>query len=887
MKKILLVMAVAFFSLGAQGRTADNLRVYINPGHGSWTANDRPMPVKGHGSYSRFNTDTLSFFESNTNLRKGFGVLEKLRLYGLKYDPARNQTGERWQTGAARDLANNIVMSHVKCGPYHQDNGTPDQLGSSVPSDIAYYNRSLSEIAAEVDANNFDMFISIHSNAANATATWITTNYPLILFRGYDDCHGDTGLDADMSISSKEMAKAAWPYQYANIHEGWTRFSPTDMYIKGDITFYGKYNTGRGYKGYLGVLKHNVPGFLVEGYFHQYGPSALRHMNWDADYVEGYCYAHGIADYFGLHKETTGDIYGIVRDRYKKYSDNSYVPISTHDDVYMPLDNVDVTLLDANGEIADTYRTDEQFNGVFVFKNVAPGTYTLRFSADGYKNLDLGAVEVTAATVTYPRAFMEAESNTAMRREYAYDIEVTQNVSQYTVSFRSTGDAPRSEILLTDTQTGKETVVAGGEVKKGANSVIFDTADIQKADYKVAVCIVNKPIEAATEYFSDPNGAADCRGGVVSITDSEADSFGYTLVSTGKAKGVKVYAPDGTVSGPYLAGDSRLSSTDRSSMFRGDELRGCAVFADWSDAGAGYWMVDPLNPGEMSQLLAGTSDNTGAYTFNGTVIGGGSSCVAFQGKGESTRMYSFVEDYPSGNTPGEQNRVYAYDIGTDGQITRVPAQAYDNLTGGSILANRNVEIKALNDYIFIVSQCRASGNNTEACPSFVMVSNNGKELLNSSSLSYIKSSNSGVAVNTRGNLLAVGQYDRISIIAVTGTPNAPVLTHLYDIPTGDNTWGHLSFDPGDNLHAYLLEQQGYHCYSLPDDEPKTIVPAPAEYVIHGLGSSDNSIDAPVADRVEESSVYFNLTGVRVAPENLAPGVYIRVSGGKATKITVH
>ena len=209
MKKSVLISALALaVSMGAQAKTADELRVYINPGHGSWTGDDRPCTLVGHGAYSRTNTDTLSFFESNTNLRKGFSVLETLRAAGLKYDPTLNQTGERWQIGAARDMSNNIVMSHVKCGPYLDDNATSGQYKEMIKAqekllaeggdpvaiqaeidrlknlkDVVSvrYNRNLSEICAEVTANNFDMFISIHSNAATEGTS---TNYPLFIYGG-------------------------------------------------------------------------------------------------------------------------------------------------------------------------------------------------------------------------------------------------------------------------------------------------------------------------------------------------------------------------------------------------------------------------------------------------------------------------------------------------------------------------------------------------------------------------------------------------------------------------------------------------------------------------------------------------------------------------------
>ena len=44
MKKILLLMFTVVVTAGAAlAVTADDVRIYINPGHGSWGPNDRPM----------------------------------------------------------------------------------------------------------------------------------------------------------------------------------------------------------------------------------------------------------------------------------------------------------------------------------------------------------------------------------------------------------------------------------------------------------------------------------------------------------------------------------------------------------------------------------------------------------------------------------------------------------------------------------------------------------------------------------------------------------------------------------------------------------------------------------------------------------------------------
>ncbi len=409
MKKLIFTSAMALaLAVGASAKTADELRIYINPGHGSWTPDDRPCTLVGHGAYSRTNTDTLSFFESNTNLRKGFGLLERLHSYGLKFDASLNQTGERWQIGAARDMSNNIVMSHVKCGPYHDDNGTKKQLGDAAPADLTYYNRSLSEICAEVDANNFDMFISIHSNAATEGTS---TNYPLFLYRGYDDTHEVDGATAAHQKTSREMADKCWQYVFANKYGYWTYYSATNKNLRGDLSFYGSGSKSdiTGAFGYLGVLKHHAPGFLCEGYFHTYQPARHRYMNWDVCRLEGNAYAHGIADYFGLTKEKTGVIYGVVRDQYEKFKDAAYTPNPTTDDLYKPLNAVKVTLFKGDKAVAE-YTTDNYYNGAFVFSDVEPGDYTIVAENEEYITNEPIQVTVTECGLAQPDVFLVNKS---------------------------------------------------------------------------------------------------------------------------------------------------------------------------------------------------------------------------------------------------------------------------------------------------------------------------------------------------------------------------------------------------------------------------------------------------------------------------------------------
>ena len=276
MKKFFVLAAASLLAAGSlNAKTADELRIYINPGHGSWGPNDRPMATIPYPNLEETGRpDTCGFYESNTNLWKGLKLGSVLQKMGVKYE--------------------NIMYSRVKNGPYPYDSGA---------ADAEKYNRSLSEICTEVEANNMDMFLSIHSNAASDGTS---TNYPLYLYRGSD---GDGG---DSVATSRDMGKAMWPLFYTNEIDPQSAYSPTSLNLRGDISFYGSSstrtdpNSGKKYTGYLGVLKHGTPGYLSEGYFHTYQPARHRALNKDYCYMEGVRYARGICKYFGLTEEKTG-----------------------------------------------------------------------------------------------------------------------------------------------------------------------------------------------------------------------------------------------------------------------------------------------------------------------------------------------------------------------------------------------------------------------------------------------------------------------------------------------------------------------------------------------------------------------------------------------------
>ena len=446
--KLRNIIATAAFALFAgvnayaQDATAEPTypKIYINPGHGSWGPNNRHMATIGHNPISSVNPDTTDFYESNTNLYKGLALLEKLIEYGVPFDRTLNQENANPErVGAALDLSQtNIVMSRVKSGPFPYD--SEDVVYKDDGVTVSYikddqnndYNRTLSTIAAEVDTWGADMFISIHSNA---TTEGNTTNY---LYFAWDNKHiasdgtpkNDTGAQIrDLSI---EMSEKGWDHRILDRHTQWSHY---DNKVGAGTVKIAQQN--------LGVLNHTVPGYLVEGYFHTYQPARHRYMNFDMCRLEGVDYARGVADYFGWNKESNGDICGVVRDKHTKFSDAVYNPKAGTYDVYKPLNGVVVTLKKGDAEVAK-YTTDVNYNGLFAFRDLEPGDYTISFSHADYKadsvwTTDKAVEEVAttipvtvkAATTVYPTAFLESKTYVVPTTVYVNYPDSTAGKSEY------------------------------------------------------------------------------------------------------------------------------------------------------------------------------------------------------------------------------------------------------------------------------------------------------------------------------------------------------------------------------------------------------------------------------------------------------------------------
>lgn len=595
-KTIMTAMLSLAVAMGAGAQEADQLRVYINPGHGGWTPNDRPCSLVGHATPSRYNTDTLAFFESNTNLQKAFGLMERLIDYGFKFDRTLNQTGDESTIGAARDLENNIVLSRVKCGPYHSDNGAESQMGDAWPEDGYIFNRSLTEISAEVEANNFDVFISIHSNAMNDGDY---TNFPLYLYRGYDNCRADEGnLDADFQKESRRMAELCWPYSFENPHSTWTDFSATRMNLCGDIDFYGKSSAVAGSKGYLGVLKHTTPGFLVEGYFHTYHPARHRAMNHDVSRIEGVAYARGVGEYFGLAKENFGTIYGIVRDAHTKFADKAYSPNPKSDDVYLPLNDVIVVLKQDGLEVA-RYVTDEYYNGAYVFDGVPAGEYTLSFSHPDYVEAEDIPVTVKDGYTVYPKTFLTD-------KEYVDPAEVFENYPDPMAAYSAY--VPADEYAFATDYADVEIPGLEGQIIRrviARDGRLYVLAHDKKYEYAAKLEGDARPVVTLLVY--------DLKEKKVLATVSTAGTHG----SLADVSDIQLTA-DG-----YLLGCNQTKTQDTDNEIQaGDEGRGTFIIYKWANDEEGLPTGDPEAWLTLQDAGNWYRAYPGHFAYSGTTVDG-------------------------------------------------------------------------------------------------------------------------------------------------------------------------------------------------------------------------------------------------------------------------
>ena len=315
----------------------------------------------GHGGYDSDDRnmviypftqgDSAGSWESKSNLRKGLALQEILQKKGYK-----------------------TSISRVT-------NTTADDL-------------ALSTIVALCNQSGADVFYSIHSNA---TGTSSRTNFPMVFYRGY------TG--SPQVANADVLAADLEPYLYASQTTVWTH----NYQIWGDWSFRPEWGT----QGY-GVLRGNrAVANLSEGSFHDYIPEAYRLLGLQYCWMEGWNISLGADKYFDrLGNFSQGVISGNVRDdRIKRLQECAQPFLVYGDDNLMPIHNATVRLLDDNGTEVQRTMTDTLRNGIYTFKYVNPGIYTVEVTEPSHFT-QTATVTVNANASTYQNFYLKRVRDT-------------------------------------------------------------------------------------------------------------------------------------------------------------------------------------------------------------------------------------------------------------------------------------------------------------------------------------------------------------------------------------------------------------------------------------------------------------------------------------------
>lgn len=303
----------------------------------------------GHGGYDSDDRniqiypyaygDSMGYWESKSNLYKGLAMYHILDSLGTK-----------------------AYLSRIK-------NRTEDD-------------RDLYDIAYEANELGCDLFFSIHSNAGE------NVNYPIMLYR-------ENAVGTPRYPESIKLSNILWDQLHSSKLSIWTR---DERYVSGDLTFYPQW----GNQG-LGVLRRlYVPGLLSEGGMHEHRPEAHRLMNMDFCWLEAWHFVKSIMEFYDTEDRfVTGNVAGIVYDHHNTREETLEMRYTTFGrDKNKPLNGALVRLLDSTGKEVQKRTTDNDNNGVFVFRNVIPGEYTVVVTHDGYYESS-SKVTVAANDVTY------------------------------------------------------------------------------------------------------------------------------------------------------------------------------------------------------------------------------------------------------------------------------------------------------------------------------------------------------------------------------------------------------------------------------------------------------------------------------------------------------
>ena len=392
-KKILLFVLLISLQINSQNLTG--VKICINPGHGGFDSDDRNVVIAPYTSGNQ-----NGFWESQSNLDKGQQLRTMLQNAGAS-----------------------VIITRTT-------NTTSDDL-------------PLSQIVAMANQNNSDFMLSIHSNAGSGVA-----NHVLQIHYGsdlsdktvYNTYNPNNAAQLALSNRSREISTIIAQNQYSNQLNTWS----SGYNVSGDKTFARLY---MGFSDGYGVLRGlTVPGVISEGSMHDYIPETYRLMNMEYKWLEAWQFYKSFCTYYNGGTIPTGNIAGMVRDSRLKI-ESTYNKFKGKDEM-LPLNGAEVTLIETGAK----YTVDQMQNGVYVFKNLTPGTYHVKAVKAGYYDITQ-EVTVTANNTSYSQFGLNRIRLTPPQVvSFSPNVAITDSVEASTsivISFNWDMDIPSTEQAFT------------------------------------------------------------------------------------------------------------------------------------------------------------------------------------------------------------------------------------------------------------------------------------------------------------------------------------------------------------------------------------------------------------------------------------------------------
>jgi len=367
-----LLAALLFFASSIMSQNLTGIKICVNPGHGGFDSDDRNVVIAPYTS-----GDPNGFWESQSNLDKGKQLRDMLQLAGAS-----------------------VIITRTT-------NTTADDLNLSV-------------IVAMANQNNADFLLSIHSNAGSGVA-----NNVLMLHAGadltdtniYNTYDPNNAAQKLISDKSRDISTVIAKNLYENQITTWS----SGYSVRGEKTFA---RTAMGFSDGYGVMRGvTVPGVISEGMMHDYIPETYRLMNMEYKWLEAWNFFKSFCTYFKPdEKIANGNIAGSIHDS-RNLNTATYYKLKGKDEL-LHLNGAKLTVIETN----TTYTVDNMNNGIYVFKNLAPGTYNVKAEATGYYSQTIPIV-ITAGNTSYLNINLNKVRNTPPQVvSYKPNVAVTDSV---------------------------------------------------------------------------------------------------------------------------------------------------------------------------------------------------------------------------------------------------------------------------------------------------------------------------------------------------------------------------------------------------------------------------------------------------------------------------